>query len=212
MSNQNEKPDLLHNATFVLAVIFIVPALLVVAATWVTASYGRVPGGTTTSCERTFGDTTIKAEMYRYLAGITPYETQTFFVRENDATWREFYRVDIQAPRDFDCDTGIRQLDDDTILIATQKGIAISHDSGTTWRTHSVCNAPRPVGGRCDIDELQVADVTFDKDQQGRLTVQHVIVDEYGVVVTEENGQPRISNQYILVTDDGGMTWNIAND
>jgi hypothetical protein len=212
MSEQNEKPDIFHNATFVLAAIFIIPALLVIGATWVTASYGRVPGGTTTTCERTFGDTTVKVEMYRYLAGLTPYETQTFFTRENDATWREFYRVDIQVPRDFDCDTGMRQLDANTILIATQKGIAISHDNGETWRTHSVCNAPRPVGGRCDIDERNIGDVSFANAQQGRLTVQEVVVDEYGVVVNDENGQPRIGNEYILVTDDGGLTWNLAND
>jgi hypothetical protein len=212
MSEQHEKPKIFQNAIFVLAVIFTIPALLVVGATWITAGYGRVPGGTTTTCERTFADVTLKVEMYRYLAGLTPYETQTFFIRESDFEWREYYRVDIQAPRDFDCEVGLRLLDENTILVATQKGIAITHDNGDTWRTHSVCNSPRPVGGRCDIDELQVADVTFDNDQQGRLTVQQVVVDEYGVVVNDANSQPRISTEYILVTDDGGLTWNLAND
>jgi hypothetical protein len=212
MSENPEKPNILNNALVVLAILFTVPALMVIGATWITAQYGRIPGGTTTACERTFGDVTIQAELYRYQAGLTPYETETFYVLSGKGERIQFYRVDIQAPQDFDCETGIQQLDENTVLVATQKGIAISHDRGATWNTHSVCNPPRPVEGRCDEDPLNLVDITFKNPQQGQLVVQEAAIDQYGVIINDENGAPQIINEYILVTDDGGATWNLAND
>jgi hypothetical protein len=212
MSENHEKPNIFNNAIVVLAIIFTVPALLVVGATLITAQYGRVPGGTETACERTFDTVTIQAQKYRYQAGLTPYETQTFFAQSDSGERVQFYRVDIQAPENFDCESGIQQLDENTILVRTQKGIAISHDSGATWNTHSVCNTPRPIEGRCDEDPLNIVDITFENPQQGRLVVQEAVTDQYGVLVNGENGAPQIINEYILVTSDGGVTWNLVND
>jgi hypothetical protein len=212
MSENSEKPNIFNNALFVLAILFTVPALMVIGATWITAQYSRIPGGTETTCERTFDDVTIQAQLYRYQAGLTPYETETFYVQSDNGEGVQFYRVDIQAPEDFNCETDIQQLDENTILIRTQKGVAISHDSGATWNTHSVCNSPRPIEGRCDEDPLNIVDITFETPQQGRLVVQEAVTDQYGVLVTDENGAPQIINEYILVTTDGGATWNLAND
>ncbi|MDQ7027422.1 MAG: hypothetical protein Q9P01_16350 [Anaerolineae bacterium] len=212
MSEKSQKSNIFHNSIFVLAFIFFVPALLVVGGTWITASYGRIPGGTSTECERTIGDVAIGVEMYRYVAGLTPYETQTFFVRQNNFESLEFYRADIQTPYDFDCEEGIRQLGDEAILIVTQKGIAITQDNAATWQTYSVCNWSLPVAGRCNVDFLNIIDITFDNAQQGRLVIQEAVTNQYNVIVNDENGQPRIINEYILVTTDGGLTWNLAND
>jgi hypothetical protein len=212
MTEYHEKPNIFNNAIVVLAIIFTVPAALVIGATWITAQYGRVPGGTTTVCERTFENVMLHAELYRYQAGLTPYETQTFYVDSDGLERMEFYRVDIQAPRDFDCEQGIRQLGENTLLVATQKGIAISHNNGAEWRTHSVCDAPRPVSGRCTAVPLNIIGITFENPQQGRLVVQQAVTDEYGVIKHDENGALQIINEYILITNDGGATWNLAND
>lgn len=206
MTKHDTQPQgILNNAIVGLLILFTVPALLVFGAFLVLAMRDRIPGGEVTTCERTLDNgITLQIERYAYLAGLTTYETQTFFNLNGDEL-QLIIKDDVQAPRGISCEDNIFVVNDTTIIY-TQKSIATTTNQGDDWFVYYVCDDPRPDNGRCDKDPLNIVDVTFSSSQQGQITVRESLVDEYGQPLSE-NGEPIVINEYKLQTNDAGSTW-----
>lgn len=209
---QQEPRGFLNNAIIGLALLFTVPALLTVGGVWLVAQQEQIPGGTETACERTLTETVvIRIEQYTYQAGLTPYEQQRFFhSQDGGTTWTLLFDDTVQAPRGLNCDDNIRVLDDGSYLLFNRKHIALSSDGGASWQTHYVCDAPRPTEERCDEEAVDFAAIEFVDGQRGNLLVQRLVVDEYGMPLSE-NGEPLVTSSYTLSTQDGGEHWNITS-
>ncbi|MCA9914863.1 MAG: hypothetical protein KC496_16030 [Anaerolineae bacterium] len=200
-----------NNAIVGLLVMFTIPALLTVGGVWIVAQQGKIPGGTTRSCEQFFGETTgFRVEQYKYQAGLTPFAQEAIFATtDGGSTWNEIFSNTVTAPETLDCENNIRQLSEEVYLLQNQKGISITPDAGATWYTHGVCDDPRPQSGRCDADPLRLRNFALDATTgAGSVDVIRAVVDEYGLPITD-NGEIRIADTYTLVTDDYGESWQL---
>ncbi len=209
--NTAERSGFLNNAIVGLLLLFTIPAILTVGGVWLVAQQGRVPGGTTRSCELFFGDATgFRVEQYVYQAGLTPFAQETFFATtDGGTTWEEIFGSTVIAPETLDCTRNIRELSEGLYVLQNQKGIGITSDAGETWYTQNVCDDPRPATGRCDADPLRFRNFTLDTGTgTGSIEVSQAVVDEYGLPITE-NGEVRIANTYTLITDDYGQSWQL---
>jgi hypothetical protein len=149
--------------------------------------------------------------VYGYTAGLTYYERQTFTLStDSGRTWTTIFSDDVQAPREVSCADNIRLLDDGTLILFNSKSIALTSGSELVWQNHHVCDAPRPEDGRCDPDPLNIINVDFADGLRGMLLVQEGIVDEYGQPLFQD-GNPRVSGEYRLVTEDGGQSWQLQS-
>lgn len=222
MSQLSPSPDeqprgFLNRGLVVIILTFSIPALLTAAGTYYVAVQGRVPGGEdSTICQRTLADSVdVRLDIYAYTAGLVEFETQSISVRDTaarDADWRELFADTMPSPRDFTCDDNIRILGEDSILLYNQKTIAVTVDNGTTWHTHNVCDDPRPQGNRCDSEALNYASIDIQADGGGRLLVQESAVDEFGEPQRDADGNPIPSDEWVLLTTDGGMTWQLQSN
>lgn len=211
MTEKEKQPQgFLNNAIVGLLILFTIPAILVFGGFYLIAMQGRVPGGETTSCVREISEgLSIEIESYKYVAGLSPYETQTINRLQSTGT-ETIFDDTVQAPLGISCEDNILVYDTSNLIIYTQKSIAITNNSGESWTIQNICDDPRPTTSRCDDDPLNIVNVDFVTRQAGQITVRETLVDEYGQPMSE-NGQPIIVDEYVLQTDDGGTTWSLQS-
>ncbi|MEL6307870.1 MAG: hypothetical protein AAFN11_05940 [Chloroflexota bacterium] len=217
MNSVDEQPQGFFNRGLVVILLtFSIPAILTIAGTYYVAVQGRVPGGEdSTICQQALTESTdVRLDVYAYTAGLVEFETQSILVRDTSATdteWQTLFSDTMPSPETFTCDTNIQQVSETVFLLFNQKTIAISSDSGNTWRTHNICDDPRPQGNRCDSEALNYASIDIQADGTGELLVQESAVDEFGEPQRDESGNPIPSAEWTLLTDDVGVTWRLAS-
>jgi hypothetical protein len=205
MTEKDQPQGFFNNAIVVLLLLFTIPMLLVVGGFVVVALQGRIPGGTTSTCERTLDDRQFRLEVYAYTAGLTPYETQSFYLDD-----QLLFEDTIQAPDTATCADNMQRLGDHYLLF-NQKTVAIINPDGSLHLQQNVCDDPRPEG-RCDVDAVNYAQIDVDSPDVLRLRVQESIVDEYGQPLFDSDGERRIIDEYLLSTNDGGQMWTIDTE
>jgi hypothetical protein len=204
----NEPDGILNRPLVMLALLFTIPASLVFLGYFYVVQSGPPPGGETSACERVVSDERhFRIERYDFTAGLTRYTDQRFLTSTNGTDWQDVMNVRVQNPTGVTCGDNIQQLAEDTYLLESRKAVALSTDGGESWRVQGVCDAPRPEG-RCDVDALDIVNVTFETPQQGVLQVREAVVDEYGVPQMKD-GEVEVINRYRLITDDAGMSWQL---
>jgi len=206
------RKDIFRRGIVALMLISLIPLTIFMSGYWIVAQYGRVPGGSTTTCERTIDDTiSFHIEKYRYQSGLTQFEIQTFSVsNDGGVSWLEIFEVDVQTPKTISCIENIQVTPDDGYLVLSQKSVGISQDA-FDWHIHHVCDNPRPTEKRCDEDILNIVEADFVNSAQGIIRIEQSLVDEFGEPVTE-NGEPVLVGFYHLQTSDSGLTWTIADN
>jgi hypothetical protein len=208
-STTRTEPDgLLNRPLVMLALLFTIPASLVFLGYVYVVQSGPPPGGTESVCERVVSDERLfRIELYDFSAGLTRYTDQTFYTSTDGSDWQQVFNVRVQNPTGVTCEDNITQLADDAYLLESRKAVAISTDGGDSWRVQRVCDEPRPEG-RCDVDALDMVNVDFETPQRGVIDVREAVVDEYGVPQTDD-GEVLVIDRYQLMTDDGGVTWQL---
>lgn len=211
MAEEQQSQGFLNQSAVLLFLLFTIPALLTLGGVYYVAQQGRIPGGDDKSCITDISDTVqVRIDIYAYRAGLVNFETQTFSVSNDGENWRELFADTIAVPQPVNCETSITYLDDDNIILQTQKTIAWSSDAGETWQVHNICDSPRPGEGRCAPETLTYAEIDLQADGTGRLLVQQSEVDEFEEPQRDENNNPIIVNQWELVTDSAGLEWSLV--
>lgn len=213
MADEQQSQGILNNSFVLLFLLFTIPASLTLAGVFYMSQQQRIPGGADSFCVRDISDNTqVRLDIYAYTAGLVQFETQSFSVSDDAGeNWLELFEDTIPVPLELNCDNGIRYLDDDNIILQTQKTIAWSADRGNTWQTHNVCDSPRPDEGRCDAETLTFAEIDLQADGSGRLMVQQSEVDEFEEPQRDENNNPIVVAEWELITEDAGENWVLAN-
>ncbi|MGJ3238344.1 MAG: hypothetical protein ACFE0Q_06525 [Anaerolineae bacterium] len=210
MTDEQQPSGFLNRAVVVLLLVFSIPAGLTALGTYYVAVQGRVPGGAERQCERVItSDSTLRVDIYAYVAGLVEFETQTVSIRVGNNDWQELFSDTIPVPQPLDCDNVLTELNDQHHLLHNQKSVAWSSDGGVTWQVQRVCDDPRPSSGRCDAETLQYAQVEASPDGQGSLLVVQSDVDDFGEPQRADDGQSIIVNQWRLLTDDAGQSWTL---
>lgn len=211
MPDEGQPSGFLNRAIVVLFLVFSIPAALTVAGTYYVAIQGRVPGGSESFCETTINEElSIRIDIYSYTAGLVPFETQTFSVSDDGENWTELFADTMPHPQEASCEASISQLDENNILLYSQKTVAWSSDGGANWSVHNVCDSPQPSNGRCDTETLNYSDMDFNADGTGSLTVIESDVDDFGEPQRDEDSNPLIVEQWQLTTSNSGQNWSLV--
>ena len=151
------------------------------------------------SCEVFISDTNgYRTQVFRSYGGddFLKYET----TRDGGDLWTTFYEVNNSAPMQSDCDA-FHVLSQTSFWVVPEevyyrKFLFVTRDAGETWNEWSsgdVAGLPRG----CTIEQLDL------DHPNGSMLVECTIYS---------SGHYEGFQNYNLFSDDGGLTWNLAND